>query len=96
MPKAYWIAHVTVSDEKKYLNYRAIAPKAFDKYGARFLAKSDEASTLEGYKWQRHVVIEFASLHEALACYNSSEYNAARQLRHNACGTSVIIVEGLI
>lgn len=94
MPKAYWIANVTVNDPEKYAGYQELAPKAFAKYGARFLARG-AAETLEGQGWQRRVVIEFDSVEAAHACYNSDEYRAARSERNGACDADIAIIEGL-
>lgn len=95
MPKGYWIALVTVTDPQTYYGYQQVAPAAFAKYGARFLARGGAATTLEGAVWQRHVVIEFDSKERALACYESPEYRAAREKRAAACQASIVIVEGL-
>ncbi|CUH87067.1 hypothetical protein PH5382_00987 [Phaeobacter sp. CECT 5382] len=92
--KAYWIAHVTVTDPAAYAGYQAVAPAAFQAHGARFLARGGEAETFEGASWQRHVVIEFDCLQQARACYNSPEYKEARALRAGACEASITIVEG--
>lgn len=94
MPKAYWIAHVTVTDSDAYAGYQALAPAAFQRHGARFLARGGAAETLEGKGWQRHVVIEFDSLQQARACYQSPEYQEARANRAGACEASITIVEG--
>ena len=95
MPKAYWIALVTVTDPEAYAGYQQLAPAAFVQHGARFLARGGEATTLEGDVWPRHVVIEFDSKAQALACYHSAEYTAARAKRDAACTASIVIVEGL-
>ncbi|MEM9632490.1 MAG: DUF1330 domain-containing protein [Pseudomonadota bacterium] len=94
MPKAYWIANVTVTDPVAYKDYQTIAPAAFIEFGARFLARG-EAETLEGQPWQRRVIIEFDSLEQALACYNSPEYRSAREKRAGACEADIAIIEGL-
>ena len=94
MPKAYWIANVTVTVPEAYKDYQAIAPAAFAECGARFLARG-EAETLEGRNWQRRVVIEFNSLEQAHACYNSPAYRAAREKRAGACEADIAIIEGL-
>lgn len=94
MPKAYWIAHVTVTDPDAYKGYQHHAPEAFAKHGARFLARGGDATTLEGDDWQRHVVIEFDSKASALACYHSPEYTAARALRQGACTAHIVIIDG--
>ncbi len=94
MPKAYWIANVTVTDPEAYQGYQAIAPEAFAEFGARFLARG-EAQTLEGRDWQRRVVIEFDNVAQAQACYDSATYRAARARRANACEADIAIIEGL-
>lgn len=95
MPKGYWIALVTVTDLEAYKGYQQLAPDAFANFGARFLARGGDATTLEGANWQRHVVIEFDSKERALACYNSVEYQAARKEREAACQANIVIVEGM-
>lgn len=95
MTKGYWIAFVTVTDPEAYAGYQHHAPAAFAKYGGRFLVRGGDADTLEGPEWQRHVVIEFESKEQALACYNSPEYQEARRHRAGACTANIAIVEGL-
>ncbi|MFW8634762.1 DUF1330 domain-containing protein [Cribrihabitans pelagius] len=94
MVKAYWIANVTVTDPSRYQGYQAAAPAAFAEFGARFLARG-EADTLEGRPWQRRVIIEFDSLEQARACYDSPAYRAARAERAGACDADIAIIEGL-
>ena len=92
---AYWIAHVTVTDPVAYAGYQALAPAAFARHGARFLARGGACEVLEGPALDRHVLIEFPSLKAAHACYHSAEYQAARAARAGACKAHVVIVEGL-
>ncbi|MEX0302555.1 MAG: DUF1330 domain-containing protein [Leisingera sp.] len=93
MPKAYWIANVAITDPCRYQGYQAAAPAAFGEFGARFLARG-EAENLEGRNWQRRVVIEFDSLEQAMACYHSASYQAARADRAGACEADIAIIEG--
>ena len=95
MAKGYWIASVTITDPDRYMGYQHHAPEAFKKYGARFLARGGDAVSLEGTAFERHVVIEFDSMEQALACYRSPEYSAARTHRDGACVANIVIVEGL-
>ena len=95
MAKAYWIAFVTVTDPDAYAGYQQVAPAAFAKYGAQFVVRGGEADTMEGKDWQRHVVIAFESKEAALACYNSPEYQLARERRKGACEANIVIVDGL-
>lgn len=92
---AYWIAHVTVLDPVKYKDYTDIAPLAFKKFGAVFLARGGESRSLEGTSFERHVVIQFKDLQTALDCYHSQEYQAAKLKRDGHCIAQVAIVKGL-
>lgn len=92
--KGYWIAHVTVTDADQYKNYADAAPAAFEKYNARILARGGRCEQLEGNGHARNVVIEFPSYADALACYNSAEYQAAKAQRENAGIAQIVIVEG--
>ena len=95
MPKAYWIAHVTVTNPDQYKLYANDAPVAFKKYGATILARGGTAEQMEGKGRPRNVVIEFPSLQAALDCYNSPEYQAARAKREGAGEADVVLVEGV-
>lgn len=92
---AYWIAHVTINDPEKYAGYQALAPAAFGKYGAVFLARGGVFDTLEGPDFARHVVIAFASMADARACYASDEYQNAKAHRDGACIAHVTLLDGL-
>lgn len=93
MPKAYWIARVDVRDAERYKDYVATAKPAFEKYGARFLARGGPFQTLEGNERARNVVIEFASMQTALDCYNSPEYQAAKAIRTTVADADMVLVE---
>jgi uncharacterized protein (DUF1330 family) len=95
MAKGYWIAHVTVTDPDRYQRYIAGARAAFEKYRANILARGGQYSGLEGHHRPRNVVIEFESYEQALECYRSPEYQAARKLRDGAGEADVLIVEGV-
>ncbi|KGC07773.1 hypothetical protein DM81_4346 [Burkholderia multivorans] len=92
---AYWIAHVQVLDPVKYRDYTDLAPQAFKKFGAVFLARGGASQTLEGDAFERHVVIRFPDMDTALACYHSAEYQTAKAKRDGHCRAQISIVEGL-
>ena len=94
MPKAYWIAHVDVRDPERYKDYVATAKPAFEKYGARFLARGGAHHVVEAPGRARNVVIEFPSLQAALDCYHSSDYQAAKAIRVTVADGEIVIVEG--
>jgi uncharacterized protein (DUF1330 family) len=95
MAKAYWIAHVSVTDPDQYKHYAGDAPIAFKKFGAVMLARGGAHQQMEGNGRARNVVIEFPSLQAALDCYNSPEYQAARAKRVGAGEADIVIVEGV-
>ncbi len=95
MPKAYWIARVTVTNPERYKGYADLAPAAIAKHGGRFLARGGKAEQMEGEGRPRNVVIEFASLADAVACYRSEGYQAARAERQGAGIAEIVIVEGV-
>ena len=95
MPKAYWIAHVTVSNPDQYKFYATDAGIAFKKYNATILARGGSHLIMEGQGRARNVVIEFPSLQVAIECYNSAEYQSAKAKRVGAGEADIVIVEGV-
>jgi uncharacterized protein (DUF1330 family) len=95
MPKAYWIARVDVRDPETYKSYVETAKPAFERHGARFLARGGRTETVEGTSRARNVLIEFPSMDEALACWNSPEYTKARAIRQTVSEGEFILVEGV-
>ncbi len=96
MPKAYWIARVDLNgDPETYKKYVETAKPAFERHKAKFLARGGRTEVLEGKARSRNVIIEFPSMEEALACYNSSEYTAARAIRQSVSEGDFLLVEGV-
>ena len=93
MAKAYWIARVDVRDPKNYKSYVETARPAFVRHQAKFLARGGRTEVLEGKARARNVIIEFPSMEEALACYNSPEYTAARAIRQTVSDGEFVLVE---
>ncbi len=94
MAKGYWVAHVDVRDPAVYEAYRAANAVAFAKFGARFVVRGGAQEVREGAAKKRTVVIEFASLAVAQACYDSPEYQSAKALRDPVSVGDLVIVEG--
>ncbi|MBR3370242.1 MAG: DUF1330 domain-containing protein [Rhodobacteraceae bacterium] len=94
MPKAYWVAHVDVKDAEAYAAYIRANAAAFEKYGAKFIIRGGAQSQIEGSSRARTVVVEFADMATARACYHSTEYQAAKALRAPCSMADLIIVEG--
>lgn len=46
MTKAYWVAHVDITDPQAYEAYRAANALPFAKYGARFLVRGGDRKSV--------------------------------------------------
>jgi uncharacterized protein (DUF1330 family) len=92
---AYWIAHVSVTDDVAYGEYarRAAAPIAA--HGGEFLARGGRFVQLEGAPRARNVVVRFPTLEAAQACYASEAYQEAMSFARGAAVRELVIVEGL-
>ena len=95
MPKAYWVAHVTVTDDDAYGRYAALATEAIEAHGGRFLARGGRAIQKEGRPHPRNVVSEFPSLEAANACYESEMYQAALRHADGASERDLVLIEAL-
>jgi uncharacterized protein (DUF1330 family) len=95
MPGAYWIAHVTVTDETAYMKYAALATEAIQAHGGTFLARGGQAIQKEGRAHPRNVVARFPSLEAANACYESDTYQEAISHARGASERDLVLVEAL-
>ena len=92
---AYVIARFDVKDWDKFREYGKNAPRTVAKFGGRFIARGGETLTLEGpQEPYRVVIIEFPSLDQAKAHYNSPEYAEIKKLREGASEARFVAIEG--
>ncbi len=94
MQKGYWIVRVSVKNAENYPAYLAAAEPAFQKFGARFVVRGGRFEAKEGQARERNVVVEFKDYQTAVACYNSTEYAAARAIRQANADADLIVIEG--
>jgi uncharacterized protein (DUF1330 family) len=94
MAKGYWIARVDIRDPERYKDYVSTAKPAFERFGAKFLARGGEHDLAEGPGRARNGIIEFESLAAARDCYNSPEYQAAKAIRQQVADGEIVLVEG--
>jgi uncharacterized protein (DUF1330 family) len=94
MAMAYWIVRVSVKNQAEYPAYLEAARPAFEKYGARFIVRGGKYECMEGVARDRNVVVEFANMATANACYQSEEYQLAKAIRQRNSDTDFVIVEG--
>jgi uncharacterized protein (DUF1330 family) len=93
---AYWLARCKINDPVEYKKYTDLVPAIIAKFGGKVLARGGRYQTMEGpEKFTRHVVIEFPTMEQALACHRSPEYQAAAAYRRKDAAGEVeqVIVE---
>jgi uncharacterized protein (DUF1330 family) len=95
-PKAYLVAEITLTDPAAYRDYAAKAGPIITACGGRYLTRGGFVEQLEGEAPQpRFVIVEFASLAQARACYWSSAYQAVAPIRQKASRSRFWLSEGL-
>lgn len=94
MARGYWIVRVDIRDPDSYKAYAAANGAAFAQFGGRFLVRAGRFETVAGSARERNVVIEFASYADALACWHSDTYQAARALQGNSAESDIVVIEG--
>ena len=91
--KAYLIADIDVSDLPMYQTYIPLSAAAVAKYGGKFLVRGGQPKALEGPRQpSRIVVLEFGSMADLQAFYDSPEYLKARAIRQKASTTPLYVV----
>jgi uncharacterized protein (DUF1330 family) len=91
---AYLNSDLTVPDGDVFQNYRTRAAQAIAQYGGGHLVRGGEVQTLEGIWNPRNVVVvEFPSLAQARAWYQSQEYAQALEVRDRALRRNLIFVD---
>ena len=93
MAKGYSIAQVDVKDEEAVKRYAAGNHSIFEKFGGRYLVRSQTFEIPEGSSRSRQVVVEFPDYASALACYHSPEYQTNKKIRDGHL-VDFVIVEG--
>ncbi len=93
---AYWLARSKIYNAVEYKRYTDLVPEIIGKYNGRVLARGGDHQHMEGsLYYQRHVIIEFPTYEEAVACHKSPEYQDARLFRLNGVGDNeLVIVDG--
>jgi uncharacterized protein (DUF1330 family) len=93
---AYVVVDVTVRDPDRYPEYTRQVPDSLRPFGGRFIVRGGATETVEG-DWRpgRLVIIEFPSMEQARAWYESPGYASARSLRHELADANLLFVEGV-
>ncbi|HEX8599931.1 MAG TPA: DUF1330 domain-containing protein [Chloroflexia bacterium] len=93
---AYVIVEVDVTEPEGYEEYKAPAAATVIASGGRYLVRGGTTEVLEG-DWQprRIVVLQFDSMEQAKAWYNSEDYDPLKAVRQRTTNSRMILVEGV-
>lgn len=93
---AYWVnTFRTVRDPDRLAAYIELAGPAMRASGGRFLARGAPARAFESGVLERTVVIEFDSVEQAVAAYESPGYQEALRVLGDGADRDLRIIEGL-
>ena len=96
MAKTYWISfYRAIHDPDKLSAYAKLAGPALQGAGGRFLARGLPAKVYELGLEQRTVVVEFASVAQAIAAHDSPAYQEALRALGNGVDRELRIIEGV-
>jgi uncharacterized protein (DUF1330 family) len=94
--KAYWVnTFRSIRDPDKLAAYIELAGPAMRESGGRFLARGQPARVFESGVMERTVVIEFDSVDQAVAAYESPTYQAALEALGDGAERDLRIIEAL-
>ena len=91
-PPAYWIMGIDVLDPEGYRIYAAAGGTAA--FSPRFLVRGGRQQQMEGAGRARQVLLRFADMDTARACYHSADYQRAVALRQGAAEVDLLLVPG--
>ncbi len=93
---AYVIADIEVLDPAGYEAYRQQVPATIAAYGGRYLARGGATTVLEGgWSPRRCVILEFPSMAQLKAWWDSPEYQPLRAIRERTTRSNLVATEGL-
>ena|ERR1039457_6177986 len=97
MAKGYWICfYRSISNPAAIAEYAKLAGPAIQSGGGRVLARGVPAKTYESGLNQRTVILEFDTVQQAIATYESNAYQAALRVIEGAAERDIRIVEGIV
>jgi len=96
LAKAYWInTFRTITDPDKLAAYAELGGTAMLAGGGRFLARGHPAAAFELGAIERTTLIEFASVDQAVAAYNSDAYQHALEVLGDGAERDIRIIEAI-
>ncbi len=103
MAKAYWVVcYHSIKNQDAFQAYAKLAAPTIQAAGGKYLVRGNPAKVYESGMNQRVVVIdqrvvviEFASVQQALACHDGAGYQESLKVLGDAVKRDMRIVEGV-
>jgi uncharacterized protein (DUF1330 family) len=96
MGKGYIVVtYRKISSQDKWAAYAKLAAPAIQKAGGKFIVRGMPAKTFEAGMKERVVIVEFDSVHKALAAHDTPDYQAALKALGDGAERDFRIVEGV-
>jgi uncharacterized protein (DUF1330 family) len=94
-PKAYWVTtYRAVKDSEKLTGYAKLAGPALTAAGGRFIARGEPSTVYALGLMQRTVLLEFETVHQAVAAHDSPAYQAALAALDDGADRDIRIIAG--
>lgn len=95
---AYWMARARVHTPEEYKKYAEQVPAILADHGGKVLARGGDFKIMEGTDhFQRFVIIEFPTMEQGIACFNSEAYQSAAKFRRTdgAGEVEIVMLDGI-
>ncbi len=92
----YLVADMRISDPELFAEFAEAVPATVEKHGGRYLIRGGKFEVAQG-DWtpDRVVVVEFGSMDQAKAWYDSPEFEGPRQTLARSSNSNFVFVEGV-
>ena len=92
----YLVGQIDIVDREGYASYEGGFGEIFSRYQGTVLAVEEQPKLLEGsWPFTRTVLISFPSEQDAMAWYQSDEYQDLAQHRFNSSSANIVGLKGL-
>ncbi|RYE58521.1 MAG: DUF1330 domain-containing protein [Hyphomicrobiales bacterium] len=91
---AIYVSEFEVTDPDGMKPYSASVEASFASFGGRYIVRGGSVVSQEGTPSKRIVMIEFPSMAQALAWYDSPAYAQLKPIRHRYATSRVYTVQG--
>jgi uncharacterized protein (DUF1330 family) len=96
MAKGYLVTcYRKINDQEKWAAYAKLAGPAIQKGGGRFIVRGMPMKIYEQGVKERTVIVEFDSVHKAVAAHDSADYQNALKALGDGADRDMRVVEGV-